>query len=399
MLLRLFFTLLIVTLLAPTAALADDDKPTIALLRFGRFVYFNLSDKGMLDMLQAYGYINDEERAILDDDRDLQGEHINIIWGEAGFDFARANTMVRDALGRGADVLITTSTSVTQLAVNATAEMEIPPPVIFNVVSSPYFAEIASAPCVKPAHVTGSHAKAPYDRIVPLLRLQDPGIQVVGTIFNSNDANGITAVAQIIEIGELLGLQVIPTAVTSVADMSIAAEGLVSRGIEAFILPVDGSVVAGLPAIQTVANEHSLPVLFSAANGVHEGVMIGAGFYSLYQEGVTAARMLIGHLEGEIDIATTGISLQSGLTVALNLDTADEQGFEISEELMELADFVVQDGQSSEGVTLDLPEANAYLPDMPLEERRAADLEFLAALECTPEIIAQQQAELAQAGE
>ena len=34
------------------------------------------------------------------------------------------------------------------------------------------------------------------------------------------------------------------------------------------------------------------------------------------------------------------------------------------------------------------------LPDMPLEERRAADLEFLAGLACTPEIIAEQQAAL-----
>ena len=58
------------------------------------------------------------------------------------------------------------------------------------------------------------------------------------------------------------------------------------------------------------------------------------------------------------------------------------------------ADFVVEDGQSSEGVTPGLPEVNPYLPDLSLDELRAADLEFLAGLHCTDEMIAEQQAAL-----
>lgn len=67
---------------------------------------------------------------------------------------------------------------------------------------------------------------------------------------------------------------------------------------------------------------------------------------------------------------------------------------EISDELLALADWTIKDGLSAEGVTPDMPEAGIELPEMAPEQRRAADLAFLAELYCSDEIIAQQQAEL-----
>ena len=39
------------------------------------------------------------------------------------------------------------------------------------------------------------------------------------------------------------------------------------------------------------------------------------------------------------------------------------------------------------GATRELPEVVTTLPDMSIEERRAADLAFLETLRCTPEMI------------
>ena len=400
MLLRLFFTLLIVALLAPAAALADDeDEPTIAILYLGPLVQFDLSIKGTLDMLQAYGYFDQEERALLDQRQDLEGENVNIIWGNAAYDIGFANLMVRDALVQEPDALITLSTPVSQIAAKSTADLEDPPVVIFNVVSDPYLAGIASASCIKPDHISGSQFLAPYDRIVPLILLQFPDMQVAGTIFTSSEPSGVLGANRITAVAESLGIQVEKAAITSTADLTLAAEGLISKGIEAFILPTETTLLAGLPAIIQVANEHGLPIMYTTANSVYLGATISAGNYSFFQEGVIAARMLIAHLQGDIDIATAGINFQSGLNVGLNFDAAAAQGIEFTPELLAAADFVVQDGQSSEGISPELPEVNPYLDDMTLEERRAADLAFLADLHCTPEIIAEQQAALDAASE
>ena len=392
---KLLIGLLIVAVLVAGPALAQaDEKPTIAIMSFGYHSNVNLSVKGTLDMLQAYGYIDQEERAVLDQRQDLEGEGINIFWGDAAYDIGFANLMVRDALDRDPDALITITTPVAQIAANATLDMEDPPIVIFNVVSNPYAAGIADASCIKPAHISGSQFLAPYDRIVPLMLMQNPDMQVVGTIFTSNEPSGVFGASQISAIGEALGLQVESASIISVADLTIAAEGLVSKGIEAFILPTEATVASGLPTIIQVANEHGLPVMYTAGNAVYRGATIGAGVYSYFKEGVIAARMLVAHLEGAIDIAAAGINLQSDMSVGVNLDVAAAQETEISQELLAVADFVVENGQSSEGVTPGLPEVNPFLEDMPLEERRAADLAFLAELECTPEIIAEQQAQL-----
>ncbi len=396
------FLLLIAVLafsVSPALRAQDDEKPTIAILSLGYHSNVNLSVKGTLDMLQAYGYIDQEERAVLDQRQDLEGEGINIIWGDAAYDIGFANLMVRDALDRDPDALITITTPVAQIAANATLDMEDPPVVIFNVVSNPYAAGIADAPCIKPAHISGSQFLAPYDRIVPLMLLQNPDMQVVGTIFTSNEPSGIFGASQISAVGESLGLQVESASIVSTADLTIAAEGLVSKGIEAFILPTEATVAAGLPTIIQVANEHGLPVMYTAGNAVYRGATIGAGVYSYFKEGVIAARMLIAHWEGAIDIATAGINLQNDLSVGINLDVAAAQETEISQELLAAADFVIEDGQSSEGVTPGLPEVNPYLEEMTLEERRAMDAEFLAERHCSPERIAEEQAALDAAAE
>jgi len=380
--------------LSPTFRAQDDEIPTLGILSLGYHSNVNLSVKGTLDMLQAYGYIDQKDRSVLDLRQNLEGEDINIFFGDGAYDIGLTSLMVRDALEKRPDALITITTPVSQIAANATLDMDDPPVVIFNVVSNPYVAGIADAPCIKPAHISGSQFLAPYDRIVPLMLLHDPDMQVLGTIFTSNDPSGVFGASQITAVAESHGLQVESASIVSAADLTIAAEGLVSKGIEAFILPTEATVASGLPAIIQVANEHGLPVMYTAGNAVYRGATIGAGVYSYFKEGVIAARMLIAHWEGETDIATTGINLQNDMSVGVNLDVAAAQGIEISQELLEAADFVVDDGQSSEGVTPGLPEVNPFLEDMALDDRRAADLAFLAELNCTDEMIAEQQAGL-----
>ena len=84
--------------------------------------------------------------------------------------------------------------------------------------------------------------------------------------------------------------------------------------------------------------------MYTAGNAVYRGATIGAGVYSYFKEGVIAARMLIAHLQGDIDIATAGINLQNDMSVGVNLDVAADQGLEISSYVLDAADFVVKDG-------------------------------------------------------
>ena len=71
----------------------------------------------------------------------------------------------------------------------------------------------------------------------------------------------------------------------------------------------------------------------------------------------------------------------------MNFDSAAAQVIEISEDILARAKFWVEDGVT---VGAEPPE----LAEMTLEERKAEDAAFLESLRCTPEMIAEQQAEL-----
>ena len=387
--------MLLALLVAAPALAQSEAKPTIAILRYGGTALTALAEKGVLDMLEAYGLVNVDERAILDQAQDLEGERINIIYGDADFDIPAANIMIEDALDRGADTLLTLSTPVSQIAANIARQMDDPPAIIFAIVTAPYFAGIADAPCVKDSHIAGTQTEVPYDEFVPLLKAQDPDMNVIGAIVNLAEPNSVFGVERISELARELGLQVEVTPVVAIADLPLATASLISKGVEAIVLPASYTTSNGLRAVVDTAAEHGgIPVFSISAEHVYRGATVGADFYSLYREGVIAARMLISHLNGDIDISRLSVNLKPGFTVAINLDAAEEAGVTISDELLAMADWTIKNGLSSEGVTPDLPEVGTELEEIPLEERRAADLEFLADLFCTDEMIATQQAEL-----
>ncbi|MCY3779276.1 MAG: ABC transporter substrate binding protein [Chloroflexi bacterium] len=376
-----------------TSIAQNDDKPTVAFLKWGDLNTVALAEKGVLDMLQAYGFINEEERALISQEKSFNGEKINIIYGDALFDRAQANVIIEEAIDQDADVLVTFTTALTQIAAYAIADFSDPPALIFSLVSGPYITKIADASCVKPDHVTGTRPVTNYEDIVPLVLMQDPNMKVVGTIYSPDQRASEVGAGRIKQIGESLGLTVEVDSIMAAPDLYHAVESLVDRGAEAIIIPI--FTFSGFPLLMTLSYDYGIPVFFSAPPVAYRGGTVGGGFYGIYGQGVIAGRMLTGHLNGDIDIAEIGIFESDDFGYAVNLDTADLQGVEISQMLLDGAEFVVENGETAQGVIAQYPEVNITLPDMTLEERRAADLAFLAGLECTAEMIAEQQAALA----
>ncbi len=387
----------LISFLVVPAAIAADDKPTIALIKWGDLNTVALAEKGVLDMLEAHGYINEDELNRLNKGHSFEGENIKFIYGNALFDRAQANFIIEEAIDQNADVLVTFTTQLTQIAAFAIRDFSDPPALIFSLVSGPYITQIADAPCIKPAHVTRTRPVTNYEDIVQLLLMQDPDMKVVGTIFSPDQRASEVGAGRIKAIGESLGLTVEIDSIITAPDLYHAVESLVDRGAEAIIIPI--FTFDGFPLLMTLSYDYGVPVFFSSPPVAYRGGTVAGGFYGIYGQGVIAGRMLVGHLNGDIDIADIRIHESDDFGFAVNLDTADQQGVEISQALLENAEFIVENGQTAQGVTAQYPEADITLPEMTLEERRAADLEFLAGLKCTPEMIAEQQAELGAADE
>lgn len=383
---------LITLILLITPALAqDDDKPTIAFLRYRAAGTEDIAKPGIWDVLQAHELISQSERELLDEDLDLNGERINVYWLDAASDVTNINAMVEKALDRSADVLLTFSTPVSQITANITKEMDDPPVMLFAIVSAPYSAGIADSPCIKMPHVSGTHLSVPYEQYVALSQVQIPDIQTIGTIVDPAQTQSVYGVSQITEFGEALGLTVEVASIASAADLPQATASLADKGVEMVMIGAGYTESRGIPAVLGVAKDYGIPVFGVSPRMIYHGAVVGAGFDDFYGEGVTVGRMIAAYIDGRLDISTTAISSRVDLGVAVNLDTAEEFGIAVADSILDSAVMVIED---EELTVLSEPPS---LPEMTLEERKADDAAFLAELECTPERIAEEEANLGSA--
>ena len=157
---------LLIALLVPSIAAQDDDKPTVAMMGFGWFPSFEVTEGAIFDMLQSYGFISNEENAILESRQDLVGENIDLFWVDYGRGRDDLNLAIEDALDKEPDVLLTLGSWLTAAAINVTLDMDDPPPILFASVNYPYRAGIAGSPL----HQTGSRY---WIRVADTLRICD----------------------------------------------------------------------------------------------------------------------------------------------------------------------------------------------------------------------------------
>lgn len=379
---------LLVSALVPATALADGHIPTVAVLS-----YRNASGvssrlvEAVYDVLNYHGYLSDEEAASIVANEDFEGEKINIIWRDAGGDVSNVPIMTEYALDKGATILVTTTTNVTLNAIKAAEDsgMEPTPLVIFSLVGAPYRSGVAEASCVKPDNVVGSHALSSYEDVMALLPMQSADIDFIGSFMNPGNSGHVYATEQITRYAAPLGITVEEAPWLDAADGLINAERLIDSGVDMF---VSLGHPPSLPAIIEASNVAGIPILATAMSYVHRGVHIAAGFYSYYNEGSVVGYMLTAALDGELDAARVGIHAAPQLAVALNLDSIKEGEIEISDALMQRADFVVENGESTEEFV------KPDYPDVDMETRRAERAAFLETLFCSDEEIAEQLAAL-----
>ncbi len=385
---------LLATLPLGAAVVAQaDDAPKIAILRFGPLPSVDITEGAILDMLESYGFISTEENRIYEARRDFEGHAVSIYWGDAGFDFPTVSLMLEDALDKQVDVLVTIGATVTRSAIQLTSDMDKPTPVLFA--ATPYLGGVvADAPCIKPDHVTGVSSSLSYDFAFSVLLMQDPDIERVGVIHSTSDAAGQFGAQQIMQSAEPLGIDIHTAGVVSIADLRPAAATLVDAGVGAILLPLDSITSSGLPIIAEIASEVGLPVFYPNFSAIYYGATIGAGSSPMYTMGINLGRILTAHLNEAIDIARAGVGVSGELLVGVNLDAASEQGVEIKEAVLDEAVAIIQGGRRTKMG----PEVLAAIARrgiiIPQEQRQADDMAWLESLQCSDEMIAEQQTAL-----
>ena len=419
--------LLLVALAAAVGGVAlADDNPTIAFLRFGPELAASYTEDAILGEMQVFDYISEEELVAAQAGEEITGEHVNLLWGDADFDLANVGFIVDRALDQGADILVTFSTPVTQAALHASSDMDDPPAIFFTQVYNPFEAGIAQSACIKPDHVTGMYTKTRYEDVIEVLLLQDPDLGTLGILYSGGETSGNLGAEEIAAAAQSLGLEVVEAAIVGIADLSLAAEALIAKGAEIIVSPADTITARGLPTLLEITAENAVPLVHSTFGAVTRGATVAAGSSQYSFQVRRMAAMVLSYLAGDLDIAATGISALEDFSVAVNSDTAEAQGVVISDALMDRVSVTLADGKGPESAfisfmaglggddaaiqafianfaklslerdeiefSLDLHRVVSMMSRSP--QVMAENADFIAKLQCTDEMIAEQQAQL-----
>lgn len=303
------------------AAATEEDIPVVGFMKIVSHPALDAEQQGVKDALAEAGFI--------------EGETVRFLEGNAEGDIATLTTIAQQFVDEGVDLIIATSTPALQAAFNVTQDFQAPP-IVFNAVTSPYAAGIAAAPDDHPSWVIGIQALGPIADALGLIPAMLPDVTTVGYIYNPAEANSVVNTEIAEPAAAELGLTFEIATISNSSEVQTAAEALVARGVQAFFISTDSTVVSGLEALIKVANDNDIPLFANDPASAERGAAVALGL-DYYQDGLDTGALAVGILKGELDIAATPIVEQLAGSLAVNLAAATEQGLEIPQEYIDQA--------------------------------------------------------------
>ncbi|MDD4190659.1 MAG: ABC transporter substrate-binding protein [Mangrovibacterium sp.] len=180
-------------------------------------------------------------------------------------------------------------------------------PVVFTVASDPYKLQIFKEG-KEPANICGVHDNPPVDRLLEMASRSNQNLRKSGIIYDAAQANSLISVEKLRAAGKEQHIHILEVTASSVSDLGPAAQSLIQRGAEAFILSADNLVLTGFPAILRVAKGAGVPIYVTEPDFVSQGASgaIGDDYYEWgKQSGQMAAKVLAGVPPANLPITET----------------------------------------------------------------------------------------------
>lgn len=212
------------------------------------------------------------------------GERVVFEFQNAQGDFATAQT-IAEQFGKGTDMMVAITTPSAQAAQNKISDK----PVFFTGVTNPVEAGLSGE------NVTGVSDMSPVDAQADLIVDILPEVRVVGTIYNTSEANSVFLTDEFTKAAEERGMEVVARGITSVNEAAAAMDTL--KGVDAIYTTKDNMVASAYSLIVAKADEAGIPVIGATTDFTEMGALASAGT-SEYAAGYQTGEMIVRYLEG-----------------------------------------------------------------------------------------------------
>lgn len=263
----------------------------------------------------------------------VEGENLTIEEGNAASDAGTARQISDGFVSDSVDLVCAIATSSAEAAYVSAMNTGIP--VVYTAVTDPLAAKLADEDGTPVGNVTGTSDELPIKEQLEMIRAILPDAEKIGIMYTTSEVNSVSALETYKELAGDYGFTIVESGVTQTADISLAADNLLSE-VDCLTNLTDNTVVNSLATILDKANEQNIPVFGSEIEQVRKGCLAAEGL-DYIELGKQTGRMAAKILKGEAEASEMNFETISEPGFYVNLAVAEQFGITIDEELLSTA--------------------------------------------------------------
>lgn len=226
------------------------------------------------------------------------------------------------------DLMVGVATPVAMAMQAATEDNQIP--VVFAAVSDPVGAGIVDTYDAPGANITGTSDYLDTTAIMNLILSQNPDIAKVGLLYDLGQDSSTAAIADAKAFLADKGIEVVERTGTTVDEVKLAADALISDGVEAIFTPSDNTIMTAELSIYETLAKAGIPHYTGADSFALNGAFLGYGV-DYANLGVETANMVAGILvDGNKPESTKVMTFDNG-TATINTEICEQLGYNFDE--------------------------------------------------------------------
>lgn len=254
-----------------------------------------------------------------------QGITINVKYDNCNADANVMNQIIANFAADNVDLMVGVATPVAMAMQSATEDSKTP--VVFAAVSDPVGAGLVASLEEPGSNVTGSSDNLDTNSVMNLIFAQNPDAKKIGLLYDVGQDSSTAAIEHAKAYLDDKGVEYVERTATTAEEVALAAQALVSDGVDAVFTPTDNTIMKAELAIYEAFADAGIPHYTGADSFALNGAFLGYGvdYANLGRE---TADMIASILTEGKDPATTPVITFDNGTATVNTEICEKLGLD-----------------------------------------------------------------------
>ena len=254
-----------------------------------------------------------------------QGITIEVKYDNCNADANVMNQIIANFAADNVDLMVGVATPVAMAMQSATEDSKTP--VVFAAVSDPVGAGLVVSLEEPGSNVTGSSDNLDTNSVMNLIFAQNPDAKKIGLLYDVGQDSSTAAIEHAKAYLDDKGVEYVERTATTAEEVALAAQALVSDGVDAVFTPTDNTIMKAELAIYETFADAGIPHYTGADSFALNGAFLGYGvdYANLGRE---TADMIASILTEGKDPATTPVITFDNGTATVNTEICEKLGLD-----------------------------------------------------------------------